>query len=384
MPTIYFVHHELDAWSDIRGRHMPPSPDELSDRLLEGHDCWTIGTYLVLKRRGWDVDLADRPVRGRICVMHEDTLVRTHDGADAFLAVIRADRAPVLIYDHLIVQNPRQVTGADVSYVPLWPQPALAPRDAARGVGITRVSFHGFAMNLDPEFGDARFRAELSRLGIDFEIRAERWWDYRDVDAVLAVRTRSAEVLATKPASKLTNAWLAGCVALLGPEPAYQDLRRSELDYVEVRSAREAIEALEQLVEDGDLVRRMIENGRDRGREFGAESIARRWEFVLGTIVPPAYRRWRMVAPATAWGRRLRYAKVHARQREIFRDFWYEMAGREPPPQVPIPANVRYFRAKTGAEKLLAAGAVIREEGIAAGARAVARRARRVLRRPPG
>jgi hypothetical protein len=290
----------------------------------------------------------------------------------------------VLLYDHLIVQNPRQAARGQVSYVPLWPQPGLVPRAAARGASIRRVSFHGFALNLDPGFADPGFRDELGRLGIEFEVRQERWWDYHDVDAVLAVRTRSADVLATKPASKLTNAWLAGCVALLGPEPAFRDLRRSELDYVEVSSPAEAVEALRRLAGDEERVRRMMVNGRERAWEFDFESVARRWEFVLGTVIPPVYRRWRAVAPATAWGRRLRYAKLHARQREAFHDFWYEMAGREPPPQEPVPASVRYFRAATDAERLLAARDVIREEGIARGARAVARRGRRVLRRKPG
>lgn len=36
----------------------------------------------------------------------------------------------------------------------------------------------------------------------------------------------------------------AGCPALLGPEPAYQFLWKSELDYIEIRSPNDVISAI--------------------------------------------------------------------------------------------------------------------------------------------
>ena len=33
------------------------------------------------------------------------------------------------------------------------------------------------------------FRAELRSLGVQFEIRESDWWNYRDADAILAIRT---------------------------------------------------------------------------------------------------------------------------------------------------------------------------------------------------
>jgi len=57
------------------------------------------------------------------------------------------------------------------------------------------------------------------------------WPDFREADLILAVRPGDRRRATNKPASKLVNAWLAGVPALLGPEVAYRELRRSELEW---------------------------------------------------------------------------------------------------------------------------------------------------------
>ena len=44
--------------------------------------------------------------------------------------------------------------------------------------------------------------------------------------------------------SKLINAWLAGCPGILGPESAFQQLRESELDYIEARTVDDIVNAV--------------------------------------------------------------------------------------------------------------------------------------------
>src|SRR5436309_1927650 len=83
-------------------------------------------------------------------------------------------------------------------------------------------------------------------------------------DAVLVLAVRPEGRSTNKPASKLVNAWLAGVPALLGPEIAYRELRRSELDYCEVSSLAEAQAAVDRLLGDPGLYNAMVENGRAR------------------------------------------------------------------------------------------------------------------------
>ena len=114
--------------------------------------------------------------------------------------------------------------------------PALA-RAEARGARVERVGFVGRERNLAPAFRSAQFRRELAQRGFTLVLRERPWWDYRDLDAILAVRDASPAKLRTKPASKLVNAWHAGCPALLGPEPAFEARRRSPLDFLVGRHA---------------------------------------------------------------------------------------------------------------------------------------------------
>jgi hypothetical protein len=110
------------------------------------------------------------------------------------------------------------------------PQPGLIARDPSRGSRIERVAYFGRASAGPAWFYDPVWHALLAGMGVVFEIRDDRWFDYSDVDVVIAHRTESPTMLRQKPASKLTNGWLAGTPALLANEPAYASLRRSSLD----------------------------------------------------------------------------------------------------------------------------------------------------------
>ena len=95
-----------------------------------------------------------------------------------------------------------------------------------------------------------------------FELHDKGWHDYRDVDVALAARTEAATVLATKPATKLYNAWLAGVPALATPEPAYEEQRRSLLDFLAVQDDWDVVRAIDWLRAEPELYRAMVDNGR--------------------------------------------------------------------------------------------------------------------------
>lgn len=100
-------------------------------------------------------------------------------------------------------------------------------------------------------------------------------------NAVLAIRDCPPVVLATKPASKLINAWKAGVPALLGPEPAYRELRTSPLDFLEAASAEAVLDSIDRLQQESVLYRRMTEHGAKRAQAFDVNMLTQKWLSLL-------------------------------------------------------------------------------------------------------
>jgi len=144
----------------------------------------------------------------------------------------------------------------------------------------------------------ARALAVLLRRDLSWELRivtftgndqlycAHRWNDYSASDVVVALRPPSTWNLTTKPAAKLTNAWAAGVPAIVSPEPPYRELRQSRLDYLEARSAADALDAIDRLRSDPRLYSAMVENGLARAREFHATRLTSCWAEALWQTVP--------------------------------------------------------------------------------------------------
>ena len=269
-------------------------------RFRECNDCWVMLTYLHLRARGLDVRITDSFVPGEICVASYWDLPIRALPYRSYVVACRHDGPRPEICEQTIVQNPSQAVRPTDHLIQHWPQPGLIPRDPSRGTVLRRVDYKGWENNLWEPLRVPRFRQELAKLGIEFHIdgkppdsRQLRWHDYAEVDAVLAIRDLTDRDYYNKPASKLVNAWLAGVPALLGPEPAYQALRRSELDYFEVHTVREAIDAIARLAADRELYAAVAENARLRSREFTTDQIAARWREVLAGPVTEGFLRWR-------------------------------------------------------------------------------------------
>ena len=259
-------------------------------------------TWARLARAGLPVTLADRAPRDGLVVFHakeRHALARTLAWrADITLVGIRADSRSPALADVEVVQNGRFADGHRRVFIPSWPQPGLVPRAPSRGDVIRRVAYKGFARNLDAAFRSAQWSAFLAARGIEWVFDAveyERhrdaaapvaWHDYSAVDLVVAVRPKDHRLHTAKPASKLVNAWRAGVPALLGAEVAFRELRRSDLDYLEVAALDEARAAVVRLQERPDLYRAMIENGYRRVTEFGNETLVERWRALLFDELP--------------------------------------------------------------------------------------------------
>lgn len=263
--------------------------DERQQQMRSGEDVWMVQGHALLREAlsalGHDVSIGATFPAGAICIAHWDALNRYSSGAFRGRVIgVRADRPPLRGCDCVVVQNNLMPDTPGRRHIPLWPQPGLLPRDPARGARLERVAHFGRTERLPGWMTSDAFGAALARLGIRLDLSERQWNDYRDVDAVLSLRTESALMLEHKPASKLTNAWLAGVPALLGDEPAFRALRRSELDYVAIGGADDALAAIAALRAHPERYRAMLEAGSARAAEFTREAIARRWLTLIAEI----------------------------------------------------------------------------------------------------
>jgi hypothetical protein len=296
--AIYFVTRSGAArWQDIARLDRSVAERE-PDRFRSGIDGWIAWSYLLLRdelssRTGMSVHFSDRLAPGHICIAHRDDL-NAFGGWHyrCYTVAIRADRPPVYAAHWVIDQNPLHPQPGH-RYLPFWPVPGLLGRDANRGSEIRKLCHIGRDGAAPEWFDDPGFHADLQALGVSFEVRTQRWYDYSDVDLALGYRHEAPTMLAFKPASKLINAWLAEVPALLGPEPAYENLRRSQVDYLPVDSAHGVVAQVKYLQAHREIYRAMIANGIDRGAEFSTEAVRKMWLDWLCEEVLPGYLRWR-------------------------------------------------------------------------------------------
>ena len=87
---------------------------------------------------------------------------------------------------------------------------------------------------------------------------------------------------ARRARSPVAFRWHYGLPALLGPEPAYRRLRRDDLDYVECRSAADALDAVAALRADPARYRAMRARCRYRASsDYSRAALAAAWAAVL-------------------------------------------------------------------------------------------------------
>lgn len=274
--------------------------------------AWTVQTYRRLQEADFPCALVNSLPDEGIVFLHRNGFRHHARGIKVnprrLLVCFQGDLAPHPDAQIHVVQNRQQHHPPSGSYfMPHWPQPGLQPRDPARGDRFETVSFFGHRANLAPEFHAAVWTEALEASGLhwqptvstnqwcDYQNLKVTWDDYRHVDAVVAVRTFNSATLARnryyrhKPATKLYNAWLAGVPAILGQECGYRAERRGELDYLEVASLSEALEALTRLQRDGGLRQAMIKNGYERSQAITPKRITQQWISLIQDILIPIH-----------------------------------------------------------------------------------------------
>lgn len=278
-----------------------------AERFRGGINNWVVQTYLHLRESlrdaGMRPTIGERFVSACINVAHRDSLNRlTAPYHRSYIVGVRADRPPLHACQWEVVQNTLEPPKARTRYLPLWPQPGLVPRDESRGARIERIAYFGRTSAAPAWFYERSFHDALRRIGVVFEIRDSRWFDYSNVDLVLAHRIEAATMLRHKPASKLVNAWFAGVPALLGNEPAFAQLRHSAVDYISIETPQDVIAAIEELRAVPARYHAMVANGRRRCIAFSADATTARWlHFLLNDVVSDAVE-WRDAGRDARWG----------------------------------------------------------------------------------
>lgn len=285
------------------------SPDELDDvdpdrdwHVLGAGRYQTVAqTYLRLREAGMPVRMATNPPPAGTTVVFAPNLKRflkeCPRRADVTVVCVEADRpvAQLPLADVIVRHNGLGADGRRVCFIPNWPQGGLVPRDPSRGTEVRTIAYKGRAENLHPAFTSPAWHEFLEAKGMQYildlegELRSNHtyaagamgWNDYSNVDLLLAVRPGLSDPNGRKPALKLVNTWMAGVPGLLGPEYAYRELRRSDLDYIEVDSLESAREAVTRLSRDRERYAAMVANGRSRSEDFTVEAITRRWQGLL-------------------------------------------------------------------------------------------------------
>ena len=280
------------SWPDLQSLD-EADIDRQPGRFVGGRNSWIAQTYVRLRdaieARGWFATTGDRFLPGTISIVHRDDANRFGSPAHAsFLVVVRADRAPVHACDLAIAQNGLHLLDHE-RFVPLWPQPGLVPRDPIRGERIRCLAYLGRRSHMPRWFEDDGFHRQLARRRVRFEVRESGWERYDDVDLAIAARHAPPAVLANKPATKVYNGWLARVPVLAAPEPAYRELRRGPLDFIEVQGPADVLLAVDTLRNNAGLYYAMVTNGALRSREFGVDATRRRWLRLLDQEIVPRF-----------------------------------------------------------------------------------------------
>jgi len=308
--TFYVPEPDLDALRRA-------DPDRDWRMFMRGERAWILQTYLRLTQAGFPVELSDRlPDFGVVVIsgQRRKELQLTSGQRRRLLIVATVqDLSFPAIADLHLVQDPRQTGPIYALPIRFWAQPGLQPRDPSRGARIERIAFKGTTENLHPAFRTASWISALAELGVTWvedavpspEVARDpsglHWNDYREVDLALGVRPADVIGRKGKPASKLIVPWLAGCPSLLGPEPAFQELRRSDLDYVEIETPADALRAIAALKDNPARYLAMIDNGRVRSAPYSVEHVTQQWADILFRTLPElqqdaAFQRWRRMA----------------------------------------------------------------------------------------
>lgn len=301
MTTFFYIpeHHLPDkerreAWESGR------PPLLLGSGKSASAQAWLFQTWIEVREKTGGVLCTSLPESGNIITLSNFLHPQFRASKNQCVAAVVADFLPHPGAQIQILQNAahaRRLPGS--IFIPHWPQPNLTPRDPVRGDRFETLAYFGDPQNLAPELRSETFQNELrSRCGLTLEIRgAERWHDYSDIDAVLAVRDFSKARHIHKPATKLYNAWLAGVPLLTGSDSACAAEGTDGIDYLRVDSPSSLLECLKRLKNDPAWRQRIVSEGQKKTATRNRDAVRKIWVNLLSKKLPQSLHHWRSRSP---------------------------------------------------------------------------------------
>jgi hypothetical protein len=300
----------VDAWQ----WQFQQSREDRKKIVSDGEFAWIVQTYLRLKQDNFPCQLTDTFPQAGIVLAHRDSLrYDIKPNSKTLIICVEGSQTSHPFAQFRVVHNQRELfqtakshnnwqgqTRISVAkgchFIRHWPQPGIIPRDRDRGDRFENVAYFGTGANLASELLQPAWKEKLASLGLSWHFqrrgKPNGWMDYSYVDAVVAVRSFDEQDYTWKPASKLYNAWHAEVPAILGRESAFQDERKSDLDYLEVNSLDNLINTLIRLRDDKELYCSMVANGKIRAAETQPENLVTDWRNFLTKVAVPAYENW--------------------------------------------------------------------------------------------
>ncbi len=295
---------EYGGWIDefIKNKPVRRPAGELC--TFGGPYDWTVQTFIYLRAYDFPCELTASFPKEGIIIAHGDLLPPfLKPSAEQFIVEIKPDRCLQCIFaNFVIVQNKHDPIHAGKNrlliksaVVDHWPQSRLIPRDSRRGEQFENICFMGNPEEFIQETD--MLEPKIKKLGLTWRMMPrEKWHDYSNMDAVVAVRPADAEMLKRKPAVRLINAWSAGVPAILSPDIAFEDIKKTDLDYLKAKNVAQIIEQLKRLKRDSSLRKAMAENGKKRSEEFSLERTTRQWITIIQEHIMPEYVIWKKSA----------------------------------------------------------------------------------------
>lgn len=274
------------------------SPIEISNNFT----FWIVRTYKCLRKVGFPCQILDHLPKQGIVIADRDTLDNKYPYLGATMLICaKGDRQfHPSAYLH-VVQNPNELSNPTNNdsiwnpyYISPWPQPSLIPRSQERGSRVENIAFLGTRSNFAKELSSEYWRDSLKKIGCSWHpiFEQTQWSDYTNLDAIVAVRSFDNNAYSHKPASKLINCWRALVPGAFPPESAYMSLRKSELDFCLVNTLDELIQSITSLKNNSELYLSMIENGKERARDFSEDKITDQWINFFQDYVFIQYKKW--------------------------------------------------------------------------------------------
>lgn len=280
-------------------------PENDCKSFKNGSINWTTQLYTALKKKGFQVIASNVPHSDCINIAHASNVNFKKFKSKHFLAEIMADRRPCGIAKAHIVQNKLQADDKRFFWMPHWPQPGLRKRSAQRKHKIKVCAYAGKPHHIidSPQtWTDA-----LRERGIEFRmLDVHQRGNLDDIDCLLGIRKlrEKNRYYFNKPPSKLVNAWLAEIPFIGGNDSAYSQVGCPGKDYLIADNMEQALRHIDDLKKMPDLFFSLIENGKNKSRDFTREAISLRWLNLIQHKLVPMFERWKA---SSSWTKNASY-----------------------------------------------------------------------------